>query len=106
LPNKAVPFTCTFWEGLATPIPTFPAAVIFNIEVPVEEFTWKALLEPVPCTKKLTEEDVALTPATVPLSIITPFPKTVDPVQRATYPFVPVPVCREPPNKVEVDVQA
>lgn len=66
------------------PIPTFPFPKTVNKDVPVELLTWKGLFVPVPWTRKLIVDDVALTPATVPLSSNAPVESPDEEVQRAT----------------------
>jgi hypothetical protein len=64
-------------------------ALTVRIEVPEEEAIFRISLEPaVPCKLKVTVEEVALMPATVPLSIKAPLPKVARPVQIATLPMV------------------
>jgi hypothetical protein len=71
-------------------MPTLPFARILKSDVPVDDATLKASFVPaVPCTLKVTVEDVALTPATTPLSMKSPAPSVVAEVQRVTSPVVP-----------------
>ena len=63
-----VPWTNKVEELVVVPIATEPLVLTVNSATPVEVLIWKGMFVPVPCTKKLTVEDVALTPATVPLS--------------------------------------
>ena len=70
----------------------------------VEEATTKGLILPaLPCRLKVTVEEVALMPATVPLSMIFPLPKALAEVQMALRPTVPEP---ERPLPAEVMVIA
>jgi hypothetical protein len=67
-----------------------PNASTENIVVPVEDATANALDEPpFPCTKNVTIDDEALTPATAPLSRKSPIPRVPGADQRAKNPFVP-----------------
>ena len=54
--------------GAATPIPIFPLPRTVRSCVPEEEATANGFTPGLPCTLKLKVEDVALIPATVPLS--------------------------------------
>ena len=49
------------------PIPTFPLTFTINRELPVEDVTWNGSRVVVPWTFKLTVDEVAFTPMTVPL---------------------------------------
>lgn len=67
-----VPCTIKLETSVVVPMATEPLALILNKEMPVEVLTWKGFRVVVPWTNKDAEEDEALTPATVPLSIRTP----------------------------------
>ena len=54
-------------EGVELPIPTLPLAKTVNKDVPDDDETLNGLSVPVPLMLKLTVEEVALTPTTVPL---------------------------------------
>jgi hypothetical protein len=71
------------------PIPTFPFASTVKSDVPDDDATLNGLVAGAPCTLKVYEEDVALIPATVPLSILIPVPTVVGESQRVTNPVVP-----------------
>ena len=68
--------------GEVTPIPTLPFWMMEKREVPVEDATLNGLTPALPCTLKVTVEDVALTPRTDPLSISVEVPKVVAVSQR------------------------
>ena len=86
------------------PIPTLWLCVTFNTEIPVLDVTSNGSRVVVPFTVKETVEDVALIPATVPLSKAIPVEMVFAPVHLVTYPFVPLPVTCAPPNSVDVAV--
>lgn len=62
-----VPWTVNNPCGVVVPMPTFPPWVTLSMDVPEEELTLKGSKVVVPWTLKLTVEEVALTPTTVPL---------------------------------------
>ena len=66
--NQELPVTVSFADGDEEPTPTFPLAATVNSEVPVEEATLSGLTPGAPCTLNVYEDEVALIPATVPLS--------------------------------------
>lgn len=73
---------------LTTPLPkelrvVEPLGAMLKSEAPVEVLTWKAVLAPLPWTKKLTLVEVALMPAMVPLSIKAPVVRVEALLQRA-----------------------
>jgi hypothetical protein len=76
-------------------------------EAPVDEATLKmSLVDPdVPCTLKATVDEVALIPATVPLSIIVPAPRVFAVTQRVTIPRVPPVIVEAEMLSDEVDTQ-
>ena len=80
----AVPCTVKSDIGVDDPIPTFPFARTLKNDVLVDEATLKiSLVEPAtPRTLKVTVDDVALTPSTVPLSIRVDVPRVVAVSQR------------------------
>ena len=84
-----VPATTKRVPGVDDPIPTLPFWRIVKSEVPVEEATLNGLTPDEPCTLKVMVDDVALTPATTPLSIRRPVPSVVAESQRVTKPVVP-----------------
>jgi hypothetical protein len=65
--------------GVDVPIPMFPLANIVNIDTPVEEATLNGLsaVEVEDCTLNAYVEDVALIPATTPLSNRVEVPKVL-----------------------------
>ena len=76
-----------------------PNALIDNMEAALDELTWKALLVPVPCTKKFTVDDVAFTPITVPLFRKSEAEvKLLEELKYATCPLLPEPVMLLPPT--------
>lgn len=76
--------------GVADPIPTLERAVIFNMEVPLEEAALKISLVPeVPWILNPIVELVAFIPITVPLSISLPTPIAEADVQMTVWPMVP-----------------
>jgi hypothetical protein len=86
-----LPATESVRVGVDDPIPTFPLARTVKNEVLVEEATLKIeLVEPdTPRTLKLTVDEVALIPVTVPSSMKSPDESVVGDVQRARSPVVP-----------------
>ena len=85
----AIPWRARRDEGVDEEIPTLPLLMIERSEVPVDDATVNGLTPAVPCTLKVTVEDVALTPDTVPLSRKRPDDSAVAPVHRARKPGVP-----------------
>ena len=78
---------CRVATGVVVPIPMLPAWVMRNTEVPEEEAMLKMSEEPaLPCRLKVMVEEVALMPATVPLSLIKPWAKVLTPFQIETKP--------------------
>ncbi len=71
-------------EVVEVPIPTLPAEVTVNIEEPEDEETLNGFNVPLPWMLNETVEEVALTPATVPLSKSMPMPVVVAPVNLVT----------------------
>ena len=68
-----VPSTTKVALGVLEPMPTLWLLLTLKTEMPVEEETSKiSLLPPEPWRLKVMVEEVALTPATVPLSINLP----------------------------------
>ena len=65
---------------------TLPTADIVNRLDPEDDATWNGLFMPVPCTQKLIADDVALTPATEPLSINIELPIADGEVHTANFP--------------------
>jgi hypothetical protein len=80
-----------------------PLLVRVSKDVPVDDATTNGLSAPDPCILKVTVDEVAPTPATVPLSLNNPVAKDVGEVNRARNPLVP-PVTPVIPN-VEVETQ-
>jgi hypothetical protein len=100
-----VPATPRRYAGVVEPIPTLPLAKIVKSDAPVEEATLNGLsaVEVEDCTLKAKDDDVALIPATVPLSRSVDVPSVDAVSQRVAKP-------REPPStpapmtpSVEVD---
>ena len=75
--------------GEEVPMPKLPLEETIISLIPVEEAMANGSRVPVPLMLKAIVEDVALIPATVPLSISTPVPKVEGPVHLARYPLVP-----------------
>ncbi len=80
----APPETTKAVVGEEFPIPTFPFASTVKSEAPDDEATLNGLSadEVDDCTLKVYDDDVALIPATVPLSISVEVPRVVDVNQR------------------------
>jgi hypothetical protein len=76
-------------DGVEDPIPTFPLERIVKTEVPDDDATLNGLVAAFACTLKEKEEDVALTPSTVPLSIRVEVLRAVVDVQRVAQPKIP-----------------
>jgi hypothetical protein len=91
------PATCNLNDvGEETPTPTLPDANTFKYEDPEDEATLNASFVPaLPCILNVTVDDVALTPATAPLSANILVPIAPDPVHLARYPLIPDPVTPE-----------
>ena len=84
-----VPCATSFAVGVEEPIPTSPPCFTTRYEVPELEATLNGSNAPaVPCMLKFTEEEVALIPATAPLSISMPLAVEDAPVALTTKPFV------------------
>jgi len=79
-----LPSVMTKLLGVKVAMLTLPKAVTWNMEVELLEATLKGFRVPVPLTLKLTVEEVALTPATVPLSNKTPVVRPVEEAQVVT----------------------
>lgn len=69
---------------VVVPKPKEPLALTLNNDTPVEELIWKGFKVVVPWTKSETVAEEALTPVTVPLSIIVDVAKAVAEVNLAT----------------------
>ena len=80
-----------FW-GVVVPIPTLLKAVTLKMEFPVEEETLKGSRVVLPWTLKEIVDELALMPATAPLSIKAPWAKAEADVHLAAKPLAPVPV--------------
>jgi hypothetical protein len=72
--------------------------------VPVEEAIRRGSVPAVPCILKVTEDDVALMPNTVPLSSKVEVPSVVAESQRVAYPSTP-PVIPDEIPRDDVDTQ-
>ena len=77
-------------------IPTLLLTATFKTLSPVELETLKGSKVVVPWMLKVTVEDVALIPATVPLSLINPWLKVLAPFQIETKPGLPLPMVVKP----------
>ena len=97
-----VPTTPRRYAGVDDPIPTFPFCRIVKREVPVEEATLNGLIPADPCTLKVTVEEVAFMPATVPLSKRVEVPRVVEVNQRVAKPRAPPDTPDEVSPKVDV----
>jgi hypothetical protein len=82
--------------GVTLPTPILPEALTTNKEVVEEEEMLKGSSVPVPWTLKEMVEEVALIPATVPLSKRMPVLRLLAVVHLATSPGLPEPVRPEP----------
>ena len=76
-------------DAVVDPIPILPLAKIVKTDVPEEDATLNGLTPAPPCTLKVKDEEVALTPETVPLSRKRPVESDEAEVHRARKPFVP-----------------
>lgn len=85
----AVPVIARLAIGVVDPIPTLPFWRIVNSDVPVDEATLNGLVEGRPCTLNEKVDDVALIPATVPLSRRDEVPSVVAVSQRVAKPTAP-----------------
>ena len=84
-----LPATWSLSDGEATPIPTFPLPSTVRSEVPVDEATLNGLTPAEPCTLNEKLDEVALIPATVPLSRSVDVPSVVSVNQRVAKPTAP-----------------
>ena len=98
------PLTDRVAVGVEDPTPTFPLASTVKSDVPVEEATLNGFWLPDPCTLKVIVDDVALTPATIPLSRRIPVANVVAPVYRAENPLTPPDTAAPASAKPKVDV--
>ena len=89
--SPAVPVIERADEGVDEPIPIFPLAETLKKDDPVDEATLKiSLVDPeIPCTLKAIVDDVALIPATVPLSRSVDVPRVVEVSHRVAKPRAP-----------------
>jgi hypothetical protein len=67
--SPATPWMVKLEPGVVEPTPTLPFCSIEKREVPVEDATLNGLVPALPCTLRVTVEEEALTPSTVPLSM-------------------------------------
>jgi hypothetical protein len=74
---------------VVVPIPTLPLVATMRYDVPDEEATLSGVRPAPACILNDTEDEVALTPATVPLSRTVEVPRVVDVNHRVTYPGCP-----------------
>ena len=86
-----VPVTPSVYPGVVEPIPTLPLERIVNIDTPVDDATLNGLsaVDVDDCTLKAKVDDVALIPATVPLSRSVDVPSVVAVNHREAKPNVP-----------------
>jgi hypothetical protein len=85
-----VPRTVRVAIGVVVPpIPMLPFARTVKILAPVEEDTINGLVPAVPLRLKVTVDDVALIPSTVPLSMSVEVPRVVGESQRVAHPNAP-----------------
>ena len=84
-----LPTTDKASAAVVVPIPTFPFVSIVKSEVPDEEATLNGFTADEPCTLNVYEDEVAFTPANVPLSRSSPVESVVGELNLATYPLVP-----------------
>jgi len=85
----AVALTCRLVVGVDIPTPTFPLASTVNSDVPDEEATLNGLTAGAPCTLKEYDDDVALIPATIPLSSKVEVPNVVGVSHLVANPYSP-----------------
>jgi hypothetical protein len=71
------------------PTPTVPFARTVRRDAPEEDATLNGLMPGFPCTLRLNDEDDALTPRTVPLSIRVEVLRDVGVSQRVAQPDIP-----------------
>ncbi len=91
---------------VVVPRRSLPSWVSARREVPVDDATLNGLVPALPCMLKEYDDDVALIPATVPLSRSDEVPSVVAVNQRVAYPMSP-PVREEPPiPKVDVETHS
>lgn len=76
-------------DGVVVPMPMFPFERIVKSDVPDEDATLNGLIAALPCTLNEYEDEVALIPATVPLSSSDDVPSVVDVIQRVANPVSP-----------------
>ena len=69
--------------GVVVPMSTLPLGLTVNRLTPVEVLIWNGFRVVVPWTKRETDDELALTPATVPLSMDAPMERAEALVQRA-----------------------
>ena len=86
-----VPLRARSDDGVDDPIPTFPLERILNIDTPVDDATLNGLsaVDVDDCTLNAKVDDVALIPATVPLSRSVDVPRVVADNHREAKPNVP-----------------
>ena len=86
-----VPATERRNPGVELPTPTFPLASTVKSETPVEEATLNGLIAEVEalCTLRAKEDEEALTPRTVPLSMSVEVPRVVEVSHRVAKPRAP-----------------
>ena len=102
--TPALPTSERVDPGVEDPIPTFPLAKIVRNEVPDDDATLNGLVAGDPWTLKVKEEDVAFTPATVPLSWKSPVDNVVGDVHLASNPFTPPERDEIPRDDVDVQI--
>ena len=91
--SKLVPCTTNIPVGVEELIPILELGLTVRIEVPEEEAMLKISEPPaLPWRLKVTVEEVAFTPKTVPLFMSLPVVKVLAPLQMASKPREPEPI--------------
>ena len=102
--SKLVPWTTNIAVGVEELMPILELALTTRIELVEEEAMFRMSLPPLlPCKLKVTVEEVALMPATVPLSLIrpleialVPLPMRLKPGAKVAAPVPPLATARVP----------
>jgi hypothetical protein len=87
--TPAVPVIARLAIGVEEPIPTLPFEAIVKSEAPDDEATLNGFTPDIPCTLNEKLDEVALIPATVPLSRSVDVPSVVGVSQRVANPRAP-----------------
>lgn len=101
----AVPCIASFADGVVEPIPILPFCRIVKSCVPVDDATENGLTPPRPCTLKVMVDEVALIPATVPLSTKVEVPRVVADSHRVAKPDWPPVIVEAESPRVDVATQ-